>query len=73
MSVKMYDTSRSSCIKAIGYDKVTKQLYVDFKSGGSYVYLEVPEVYFKEWSKAPSFGKFFWKFIRPTFDFIRNK
>ena len=38
MSVKMYDTSRTSCIKAIGYDKVTKQLYVDFKSGGSYVY-----------------------------------
>lgn len=73
MSVKMYDTSRSSCIKAIGYDKITKQLYVDFKSGGSYVYLEVPEVYFKEWAKAPSFGKFFWKFIRPTFDFIRNK
>ena len=52
MGVKMYDTPRSSCIKAMGYDKATKQLYVDFKSGGSYVYLEVPEVYFKEWAKA---------------------
>lgn len=65
-------TDRSSVIKAIGYDRPMQQLYVDFKEGGSYVYFEVPEIIFREWTRAPSFGKFFWRFIRDQYDFVRK-
>ena len=62
----------SSNIEAIGYVPKERLLHVKFKGGGMYRYADVPKRRYKQFSAAPSKGKFFAKNIRGKFDFERN-
>jgi len=60
---------KSSNVKAVGYDSAMKVLHVDFKSGNSYRYKDVPEKIHKKFISASSKGKFFSKKIRGQYDY----
>jgi hypothetical protein len=55
---------KSSNIKAVGYNKDTKSLEVEFHSGGSYTYKDVPKSLFERIKKVKSPGKFFHKHVK---------
>ena len=50
---------KSSLIKAIGYDRDTLELTVEFKSGGWYVYRGFSSGMWDNFHTAESVGKFF--------------
>lgn len=54
----------SSNINQIRYDKDTKDLYVEFHSGGVYKYLDVPYEVFQVISNSESIGKAFHSLIK---------
>ena len=47
----------SSNVDSLGYDPVSKTLYVTYKSGGEYSYKGVPKEVFDNLRLAPSIGK----------------
>ena len=49
----------STQIKAIGYDYETNELYVEFRNGSTYKYLEVPETIYVRLLNAHSVGSVF--------------
>jgi hypothetical protein len=55
---------KSSNIKSIGYDEVTKTLEVEFTNRGVYQYKEVPKDIYEGFSKAESIGKYFAKNVK---------
>lgn len=55
----------SSNIDAVGYQR--GDLFIRFKSGGSYKYDSVPFDYFDAMQKVESAGKFFHQFIKSKF------
>jgi hypothetical protein len=57
----------SSNLQAIAYAQ--KTLYVQFKSGDTYLYEGVPYDYFDSMQKVESVGKFFCQYIRNKFPF----
>ncbi|MRI64720.1 KTSC domain-containing protein [Ornithobacterium rhinotracheale] len=59
---------RSSVIRAIDYNHSTMQLYINFRSGYTYVYHRVPKSVFNGLLRAPSKGKFFNRYIRGRFE-----
>jgi hypothetical protein len=54
----------SSNLVAIGYDASTSTLGVEFKSGGTWHYYNVPEYIWSNFQYAPSKGKYFHQNIR---------
>ena len=48
----------SSNVEAIGYDPTQQELYVQFKSGGTYIYHQVPPDVYDYLRNAPSKGSF---------------
>ena len=54
----------SSNIAAVGYDLETKELHVEFNSGKTYAYQDVPEETANNFVKAESVGKYFHAYIR---------
>lgn len=54
----------SSNIYAIGYNGESSILYVEFKSGSTYAYFDVPKNLYISFMQASSHGKFFWQYIR---------
>lgn len=54
----------SSSIDSVKYDPIVKILYVSFKSGGLYKYLDVSEDEYTNLLMAESHGKFFAAHIR---------
>ena len=50
---------QSSNLKAIGYDEHQNTLYVEFKHGGKYKYLNVDKSVYDKLLVADSKGKFF--------------
>ena len=48
----------SSRITEMGYDAETATVYVRFKSGGGWQYLNVPEQVWQQFVQAPSKGAF---------------
>lgn len=48
----------SSQVKSHGYDAATRTLAVEFKSGGTYHYHDVPSATYDAMLKAESVGKF---------------
>ncbi|MEZ0389907.1 MAG: KTSC domain-containing protein [Verrucomicrobium sp.] len=58
----------STSIMSIGYDDATKILEVQFKSG-IYQYFPVPKAVYKRFLVASSKGRFFNRFIKPTYDY----
>jgi energy-coupling factor transporter ATP-binding protein EcfA2 len=55
---------KSTNIKAVGYDKKDKTLEVEFHSGGTYKYNNVPKSLFDRIKRVKSPGKFFHNHIR---------
>ena len=55
---------KSTNIKAVGYDKKEKTMEVEFHSGGTYKYNDVPKSLFDRIKRVKSPGKFFHKHIR---------
>lgn len=62
----------SSLIKAIGYDKETEKLTVEFKRGGQYSYYGVSPETYDNFRQAESIGKFFLMEIKGLFPFEIN-
>jgi hypothetical protein len=56
MAIELTPVS-SSNVAAIGFDPETKQLHVRYKSGGTYVYHDVPAEKHEALMKAESKGK----------------
>ena len=63
----------SSLIREVGYDPFMEVLTVNFRNGGIYEYIEVPESVYNNLIEAPSAGKFFHINIKNKFEFLRRK
>jgi hypothetical protein len=61
----------SSNLASIGYDSENQILEVEFKHGGIYQYLEVPENVFEKLMNADSHGVYFSANIRNEYEFIK--
>ena len=61
----------SSAIAAIGYDPASRTLFVRFRAGGLYAYLDVPPETARAFEAAPSKGGFFQDEIDPAFRYVR--
>lgn len=59
----------SSNIKAVGYDKNSKLLEVEFHNGTVYQYEGVDEAAYKDLKEASSVGRHFTAFIRNNYPF----
>jgi hypothetical protein len=57
----------SSALAAASYDDEAKTLELEFTSGRSYLYSQVPPEVFDDLVAAPSAGKFFNDFIKDIF------
>lgn len=62
----------STFIKTFDYDADKKVLRVEFSSGSTYLYRDVPESTYKEMKDAPSVGQYFNAQIRDKFGFDRE-
>ena len=61
----------SSNLASIGYNSENKTLEVEFKHGGIYQYLNVPEDIFNELMSAQSHGVYFSANIRNDYEFSK--
>jgi hypothetical protein len=59
----------SSNIAAVGYDEDAEVLYIEFKSGTTYTYEDVPYYIYEELLGAESIGSYFHKNIRTTYEY----
>ena len=60
----VYQTVKSSQIDRIGYDHETSQLGVVFKSGGEYIYNDVPVDVYRQLIDSDSLGSAFHLLIK---------
>lgn len=58
-------------IKSYSYNAEAKELCIVFRSGGSYVYEQVPTDAFDAFNAAFSQGEYFLSRIRPNYSFRR--
>ena len=63
----------SSLIETAGYDQQKKEMVVKFKTGGTYIYSQIPRDLFNAFLDAESPGKFFHSNIRHKFDARKKK
>lgn len=61
----------SSNVVAIGYDRPTQTLEVEFLKGAVYQYYGVPEHMYNNIMSAPSKGRFLNTYIRDSYPFSR--
>ena len=61
----------SSNLIAVGYDPSQQVLEVEFQSGGSYQYLNVPSDLYQSLMTASSKGEYFHDYIMNKFDFAK--
>ena len=59
----------SSNIEKIAYDDNDHELYVKFKSGSTYSYIDVPRREFEKLMNAESHGVYFSRNIKPSYDY----
>jgi hypothetical protein len=64
-------TVTSSNIKAVGYDKDTLLLIVEFHSGKKYAYSDVPPAVYTGFLEAKSMGIFFSRNVRSNYNYER--
>lgn len=62
-----YKAVTSSNILGVGYEPETRTLYVEFKGGKRYRYLNVPEEEYEAFIAAPSPGSFFHDSIKDVY------
>lgn len=65
--------TKSSVIKTINYLSTDKQLKVNFKSGQTYTYFNVPKNLYERFTKAKSKGRFFSQNIQKRFPYRQGK
>ena len=61
----------SSNIRNIGYDPLTSDIEIEFKSGAVYRYYGVPAELYHEMIAAESVGRYFSQAVKPRFAFER--
>ena len=61
----------SSSLRSIGYDRATQVLEIEFRTGGIYRYMAVPQQVWLAFRDADSKGKFFQDHIRDRFETAR--
>lgn len=61
----------SSAVAALGYDAASRTLFVRFREGGLYAYLDVPREVARAFEAAPSKGGFFRDEVDPGFRYVR--
>ena len=59
----------SSNIEAVGYDQEEQELIIEFKSGRTYIYFDVPFDVYTGLMDAESKGKYFHKNIRNIYEY----
>lgn len=69
--MNMLPTPDSSTIAAFGYDEDRDVLIVQFKSGSTYEYYDVPVNVFTQMSGASSKGQFLAKNIKGSYRYAR--
>ncbi len=57
----------STNIRSIGYDSESQTLEIEFRSGGIYQYIKVPESLYNALLSASSIGSFFHRYIKDKF------
>ncbi len=67
MAMPTMTTVDSSNILAIGYDDVTRELYVQFLNGCTYIYSDVPPETYGEMLQADSKGSFLNREVKPNY------
>lgn len=61
----------SSNIASVGFDPDRNVLEIEFKSGGIYQYLDVPQIVFNNLERASSVGRYFSEHIRDQYRTIK--
>ena len=64
---------KSSNIKSIGHNFLTKNMEIEFNGGNIYRYKKVPRHVFKDMLDSDSKGKFFWQNIRFDYPYKKYK
>jgi hypothetical protein len=62
-------TVMSSQIESVGYDEDDEILYIEFKKGTVYKYLDVPKSLYNQLIKNDSIGSFFTHNIKFSFEY----
>ena len=62
---------KSSNIRSVGYEPNKRDLYVEFKHGGTYAYHKVPERVALDLLEAPSHGQYLDRSIKSRFDYSK--
>ena len=62
----------SSNVEAIGFDDITRELHVQFVSGGYYVYHDVPREIFDRLLDSPSKGSFLNREVKMVYRFTKQ-
>lgn len=57
----------SEAVARIGYDAVTRELHVEFTSGRTYVYLDVPAPTWRDFEASESKGGFVNRALKPRY------
>lgn len=66
-----YVVTNSSTVQKILYDDENTILTVDFHSGDSYDYLEVPKYIYYEFINSDSKGKFVHQKLKGVYEFVK--
>lgn len=69
--IEWIDTPESSTIVRIGYDDEAQTMTVEFKSGATYNYFDVPSQLFEGIRNAPSKGQFLAQQVKGSYRYAR--
>ena len=58
----------SSNLAKVGYDPDTREVHIEFTTGGKYIYENVPPEIYTDMMAAPSIGRFFMQRIKKEFE-----
>lgn len=61
----------SSNIEAIGYDENTRELWIRFLEGGTYLYSNVPLATYEDIMRADSKGSYLNREVKPNYQYRR--
>ena len=64
--VEMLSVSSSS-VAAVGYDEQSGDLFIEYVTSGTYIYIGVPMPVYEDLMRAPSIGVYVNQVIKPTY------
>ena len=62
---------RSTNILSVGYEAESAILEIEFRNGGLYKYLNVPQTVYDEFMAAPSHGSYFHRHIKNRYKWVK--